>query len=274
MAKRKDLLLAWIEASIRYGGMFGPQEKIAYQQALGVSEPSVSRHQAEFVDRFEEACGNRQVFRRDQTGRVLGGKLSLTDEAILPETPVFPDMPDLERWLQDTLGGSGYFDEDIRRQIPKPSILRRVVQAIRHRSPLDIRYHSRSGEKSRSVSPHALVKIVGRIHMRAYDHATNEYRDFVLSRITDANSVLEGLTYVGSEHDNSWNKFQNVLIKKKNNLDDQNEISGVHLDFGLSSDGHRVIIKRSALINYLIDNLQEGFESPISVSVLKKNQPL
>jgi len=163
MAKRKDLLFAWIEASIRYGGVFGPQEKVAYQRTLGVSEPSVSRHQAAFVDRFEQACGNREIFRRDTTGRIFGGKLSLADDAILPETPVFPDMPGLERWLQDTLGGSGYFDEEIQRQTPKPWILRSVVQSIRYRHPLRITYHSRSGEGKRPLSPHALVKIAGRM---------------------------------------------------------------------------------------------------------------
>jgi hypothetical protein len=115
-----------------------------YRETFGVSEPSVSRHQEAFADAFESRVG--EVFVRDGNDRVRGGRLVLSGEASLPETPVFPRMPDLEQWLKDNLGGSGYVELEIRRQMSEPWIMRTVIQAIRSRNPLNITYYSRTSD--------------------------------------------------------------------------------------------------------------------------------
>jgi len=106
--------------------------------------------------------------------------------------------------------------------------------------------------------------------MRAYDHSKNEYRDFVLSRVTDVGLIKEGLSFVGPERDSAWNQFRNLRIRNKINPLDKNELKGIRLDFDLDVDGKRMITKRQAVINYLIDDIKDGFESPVFIESVKK----
>ena len=207
---------------------------------------------------------------RDARGRVGGGRLALKEKAEIPKEPVFPRMPNLDQWLRDNLGGSGYFEEDIRRSDPEPWIMRAVIRSIRSRTCLRIAYHSRSGEGKRLVSPHAIIRIAGRMHMRAYDHSINEYRDFVLSRITEATLIVDGSEYVNSKQDLSWFRFKTVVIEDKGVESGANLRLGVRLDFGLDQRGRRAVRAREPLLDYLIDNMSEGHSNPVHVYELKK----
>lgn len=208
---KRNVSFGWVEAALRYGGVFGAPEKIIYREIFGLSEPTVSRHQAEFEVLFEQACG--PVFVRDSEGRVQGGRLTLDENAALPETAVFPAMPSLERWLEDTLGGSAYFTEDLRRPDPDTTIMRPVVRAIRTETPLLITVMSLEDENSALVSPHAIFRIKGWLLMRAYVHLTSEYRDFVLARITRAALAPGSVPYVGPRLDDSWARISTVVTR-------------------------------------------------------------
>lgn len=262
------MFFGWIEASLRYGGVFGSAEKTTYRQVFGLSEGSVSRHQAEFEILFEEACG--KVFARDRGSRVQGGKLILEGHAELPEKPVFSTMPSLDRWLQENLGGSGYFEEDIRRRDPDLWILRPVIRSIRSRTPLSVAYHSRKADTNRVVSPHAIVRVKGRLHIRAYDHLSNDYRDFVLTRITKAALDPRAGKYVGAEKDIIWRRFSTIMIEDKGALDGEGTRTGVRLDFGLDKQGRRKVRVREALVSYHVDETSEGYSSPVTVRKIKQ----
>jgi hypothetical protein len=263
MALRENILFGWIEACIRYGGVFGPAEKVTYQEVFGFSEGSVSRHQAKFEILFEKTCG--AVFDRDSEGRVRGGRLALNEDAKIPQDPVFESMPDLKRWLHDNFGGSGYFEEEIRHREPDPWIMRPIIRSIRSRTPLLILYHSRSRQAERIVSPHAIIRIAGRMHMRAYDHSNNEHRDFVLTRITRAALIANGAEYVGADQDASWARIRHVVIEDKGLPSGEKSRRGIQLDFGLDGSGRRIVRVREPLVQYLIDEMNEGYSTPVRV---------
>lgn len=260
---KKNLSFGWIEACLRYGGVFGAAEKIVYRDIFGLSEPSVSRHQAEFEGLFEAACG--KVFVRDKDGRVQGGRLTLHDSAELPEAPVFAAMPSLDRWLQDNLGGSGYFEEDVRRHDPDPLIMRPVIRSVRTRTPLRITYHFPEGKGDRLVSPHAIIRINGLMHIRAYEHLTYEYRDFAITRITRAALAPGSVAYVGNELDDSWSRFRTVVIEDSRSAASENARTGVRLDLGLDEHGRRKVRVREALVPYQVDESGEGYSSPVII---------
>jgi len=100
--KGDETRFAWIEACLRYGGVFGAAEKVVYQQVFGVSEASVSRHQARFVELFEGELGD--VFVKDPGGRPVSGRLELREDAFLPQKPVFFKIPPLQLWLRQNFG--------------------------------------------------------------------------------------------------------------------------------------------------------------------------
>lgn len=256
-------MYGWIEAAVRYSGTFGPQEKVIYQQIFSVSEPTTSRHQAEFADQFEAAYG-ASVFSREADRRLSKGRLTLLEEATLPDTPVFEKMPPLERWLQDALGNR-YVEVEIRRSTPRQVIVRSVLQSIWSRAPLRILYHSRGGTRERVISPHAIVKAAGRLHVRAYDHLRNEARDFVLSRIETAILAAEGGRYVGVEHDRSWHQVRIVVIEARDYEADVVSRKGVALDFDLPTSGRRELRVRQPFLQYLVDEMDAGYKSPVRI---------
>jgi len=256
-------MYGWIEAAIRYAGAFGSQEKIVYQQIFDVSEPTTSRHQAEFAGQFEAAC-EAPVFKREADGRLSKGRLTLLEEVALPETPVFEKMPALERWLQDALG-TRYVEVDIRRSTPRQDIVRSVLQSIWSRVPLRILYHSRSGTRERAISPHAIVKAVGRLHVRAYDHLKNQHRDFVLSRIEMAIPTVHDGQYVDADQDKSWRRVRTVVIEARGSGADEAIRRGVALDFDLPASGRRELKVPEPFVQYLIDDVEEGYRSPVRI---------
>ncbi|NBN64793.1 WYL domain-containing protein [Pannonibacter tanglangensis] len=260
---RRGILFGWIEACLRYGGEFGASDKMIYRQIFGVSEGTVSRHQVEFAAAFEEECG--KVLQRDGNGRLVSGKLVLRMDANLPDQPVFPRMPTLQRWLQEALGSARYLEPEPLRQDPASWIVRTIVQAIRAKVPLRITYHSRKGVSERLTSVYALVHVVGRTHMRAFDHSKNQPRDFVLSRITDAYLSPGSVTYVGFEKDSEWGQMQTVVVSEKSNLVGNNDSDGVRLDYKLDETGRRKIKLNKTIIRYIIDEIDPGFESPVKI---------
>lgn len=254
----KDSYFCWIEACLQYGGKFGPSEKTIYCQRFGVSEPSASRHQAKFVEIYEAA--SNVTFARTAEGRLRGGKLVPLTE--LPEKPVFKEIPSLERWLEDCFGGVRFFNVEIPRRDPEPWILRAIIQSMRGKTPILIEYHSRSSDSRRIVSPHAIIKIVGRLHMRAFDHSRNDFADFVLSRVTAA-ALSEQTPFIGNESDNAWERFETVVVQAPEAP--EGAARGVQLDFALDTAGERRIRVRQPFVQYLIDDMDEGYAAPVRV---------
>lgn len=260
---RKSILFGWIEACLRYGGEFGASDKIIYRQIFGVSEGTVSRHQNEFAAAFEAECS--KVLQRDGSGRLVSGKLVLCADVKLPDQPVFVRMPTLQRWLQETLGSARYLEPEPLRQDPASWIVRTIVQAIRAKVPLRITYHSRKGVSERITSVYALVHVVGRTHMRAFDHSKNEPRDFVLSRITDAHLSPGSVTYVGVEKDSEWGQMQTVVVSERSDVTEKNDSDGVRLDYKLDESGQRKLKLNKTIIRYIVDEIYFGFESPVKI---------
>lgn len=262
-----DVRYGWIEASLRYAGRFGPREKVSYQDLFQVSAPSVSRHQDAVARTLEEICGV-QLFHRDANEHWLGGKLTLLPDARLPEKTVFSRVPSLGRWLQDAFEGVYFHNIEIQRSEPEPDIIRPIIRALEDRHTLEIQYRSRSGTSRREVSPHAIVKAAGRLHMRAWDHSKNEPRDFVLSRIQSVCLPHDGsTTYIDNTVDADWHNFVSVVIKERPSSD-PNTTLGVRMDFSLDASGCRKMRVRKALAPYIVDIDGEEFSAPITIGVL------
>lgn len=253
--------LGWIEAAIRYAGRFHAAEKRAYREIFGLSEPSVSRRQARFVDVFERACGHK-VFARSVAGRLQGGALCLKNDVVLPRQHVFARVPRAERWLEDALGQVRYQAFEITRADPDPDVLRAIVRAIQDKRSLGITYHSRRERSQRSISPHVIVKVAGRMHVRGWDHARNDYMDFVITRISQTFNVDDA--FVVRSHDKEWSNFADLIIEDL--MGQQSAVrEGIRRDFGLGNDGRRTLRVRKAITPYLVDDIDDGFESPVRI---------
>lgn len=269
MHRRVLQRMGWIEASLRFAGRFESGEKAAYMDRFGVGVAQVSHDQAWFAEEFNRRSGASVI-------EIQKGKPCIVQSARLPFEPVFT-MPSVTEWLQVTLGSSFHRVEAVRRAEPDPLILRSVVVAIRERTPLDIVYLSRSsGQSRRVVSPHVIVDVVDRLHLRAYDHARNRFSDFVLSRIQESRRADRSVSFVHPDRDEDWRRHVTIEIRAHADLDGE-RLQGVLRDFGLDERGRRSLKQRAAVAPYLVDEPADepretasGFDSPVSVHILGK----
>lgn len=140
-------------------------------------------------------------------------------------------------------------------RLPEKTVLAQIVRAIKGRWKLDIRYHSlsdREAEDRRRIEPHSLVHTGLRWHVRAYNEATFDFRDFVLSRITDA-ELIDEEAESSQQYDDDWVEYASVVLSPHPRLGEQKR-KNLALDYGSDDDSFKLQVRRS-LIGYLLQRL-------------------
>jgi hypothetical protein len=93
---------------------------------------------------------------------------------------------------------------------PDLDVLAAVTRAIYQECPLAIEYHSiSSGRTEREIVPFALIDNGLRWHVRAFDRKSQEFRDFVITRIKNPR-VLRGSPVAfqeSNDQDIQWNRI-------------------------------------------------------------------
>lgn len=132
-------------------------------------------------------------------------------------------------------------------------ILRSSLAAIRNRERIAIRYQSmhHPEPETRSISPHALVFDGVRWHLRSYCFRRQEFRDFVLSRISEVE--LESAGGVDPALDHSWHTEVAVQVGPAPHLS-ESQRNAITMDYGMSAGSIR-ISTREALLLYLLQQL-------------------
>lgn len=143
------------------------------------------------------------------------------------------------------------FESPSQLNAPSTHIVAVLTQAALNGKAVKIRYVSlSSGERSRTVIPHSIVDNGLRWHIRAYDCQSNEFRDFVISRIIKAElsdkTVSENQTILA---DKQWMRFVPLeLVPHPKNL---NHPKAIELDYSMTN-GKLSIEVRAALTGYLL----------------------
>ncbi|MBT9613840.1 MAG: WYL domain-containing protein, partial [Burkholderiales bacterium] len=140
-------------------------------------------------------------------------------------------------------------------RLPNPQVLAQITRAICGHKKLQVSYRSlsdRDSQEQRILEPHALVDTGIRWHVRAYSDATYDFRDFVLSRFTQA-SCLNEPAESNVEFDDDW--VEMVCLKLGPHADlDAPKRESLLLDYGASGDVIEINVRR-ALIGYVLQRL-------------------
>lgn len=130
-----------------------------------------------------------------------------------------------------------------------PETLRIILQAIRAKTCIKVRYQSISGSEAvwRQLSPHALGSDGMRWHVRAWCHFRKKYRDFVFARILEIEKINEP-TYP-ADQDWQWNEIIKAKIGPNPKLT-EGERKAIELDYGMK-DGALEIEIRLSLWRYM-----------------------
>jgi hypothetical protein len=140
-------------------------------------------------------------------------------------------------------------------RLPGQQVLAQITRAMRGRRKLRVNYRSLSGRESqapRILEPHTLVNSGIRWHVRAYSEETFDFRDFVLSRITQA-ECLNDQAESGEQYDDDWVEMECLKLGPHAKLDEQRRAS-LLLDYGGQGEVIEVKVRR-ALIGYVLQRL-------------------
>ena len=140
-------------------------------------------------------------------------------------------------------------------RLPGHRVLAQTLRAIKQRNKLQVSYHSlseRDSRQQRVIEPHALVNTGTRWHLRAYNEESYDFRDFVLSRLADA-EMLDEPAESSAQYDEDWTESITLQLAPHPGLGARQRAS-LLLDYQ-SQDGRIEIPVRRALIGYLLQRL-------------------
>ena len=140
-------------------------------------------------------------------------------------------------------------------RLPGQHTLAQITRAIHGRRKLRVSYRSLSnrGRGARRVlEPYTLIDTGLRWHVRAYSDDTCDFRDFVLSRVMEA-QCLETAAESSEQYDDDWVEQVNLKLAPHSGLDAARRES-LLLDYGASGGVIEVGVRR-ALLGYLLQRL-------------------
>ncbi len=140
-------------------------------------------------------------------------------------------------------------------RLPSPQTLAQITRAIHGRRKLRIGYRSLSDREShgrRVIEPHTLVNTGLRWHVRAYNEASCDFRDFVLSRVMEA-ECLDMPAESGEQYDDDWVETVSLRLAPHGGLDAMKRES-LLLDYGASGEVIELKVRR-ALLGYVLQRL-------------------
>lgn len=158
----------------------------------------------------------------------------------------------------------------------KSEVLRALIKNILENKQIEIKYQSLKEESpsQRRISPHSLVNIGYRWHVRAFDYSKKEYRDFVLHRILSAKTTRDNGR--PSCEDKDWNDEATLQIAP-NPLASDGQKNVIAKEYGMKNLNGQWILtlttKRCA-VPYIAQQLRLD-ETPSSLSknpVILKNK--
>ena len=142
----------------------------------------------------------------------------------------------------------------------RPAVLRPVLQACREGKRVEIEYASLANPEPefRVIQPHTVVHTGYRWHVRAWCEKNGDFRDFVLSRISDRPElVLPGDR--GAEDDEAWRTRVVVRLGPDPRLSPPQQAL-IERDYGMKrrgmEHGELRLETRGALVGYLLQQLR------------------
>ena len=249
--------LAYIEFRLFFLGRVGRQNLI---ERFGIASAAATRDFA----LYREACPDNIAFEGSSKTYVLADGF----------TPAFP--PNVERVLmtlsQGFGDGLGYVENPLlpcetpfRLNRPSVDVLAPVTRAIYQQKVLQLRYfsHANEGMAEREIVPFALANNGLRWHIRAFDRKSQEFRDFVFTRMEAAQLLVDSspAKYERQDQDNQWNRIVELDIVPH---PDRKHPEVTERDYGMV-DGVLHLEVRAAMVGYVLRQWQVDCSADHSV---------
>jgi hypothetical protein len=235
--------LAYVELRVRFIGEIRRQDLVS---RFGIQSAAATRDLA----LYKELAPNNIEYDPKGKSYVTGGDFRAVFD--YPAERVLA-------WLSQGFGDGepvplkAWVASEIPTRITHPDLdtLASVTRAIHQRSPLKIRYYSiSSGRSDREIVPFALLDNGLRWHVRAFDRKSQEFRDFVITRIKhpqvlkDEKPALHEL----SDQDIQWTRIVELDLVPH---PDQPRPEITEMDYSMQ-DGSLHLKLRAATAGYIL----------------------
>lgn len=244
--------LQYIEIMAWYAGMVARSD---VARAFGISDAAATKD----LKLYGDLAPNNLVYQPGVFGFVPAGAFraafaDLSPAAALPV--IAANLAEMGGpYGNDLIYGLATESLPLPTRLPSQQVLAQITRAMRGRKKLRVSYHSLSGrvaQEQRVLEPHTLVNTAIRWHVRAYNEETYDFRDFVLSRITDAECLSEAAES-SVDYDDDWIERVSLKLSPHAGLDEQKRAS-LLLDYG-ADDGAIEVNVRRALLGYVLQRL-------------------
>lgn len=235
--------LAFVELRVRFIGEIRRQDLVS---RFGIQSAAATRDLALYK---ELASGNIDY---DSKGKsyVLGPDFH----------PVFDFPPDrVLSWLTQSFGDGepvrlkAWITSETPSRLTQPDldVLASVTRAIHQECPLVIEYYSiTSGRAEREIVPFALLDNGSRWHVRAFDRKSQEFRDFVITRIKNP-VVMKGTKVQPHEQSNQDIQWTRIVELELVPHPDQPRPEITEMDYSMDSGVLRMKL-RAATAGYIL----------------------
>ena len=263
--------LEFIDFRLFWDGRFN-RKHMADTFGISVQQASVDIGQYEKVapdnlayDPGEKAYKRTEHFRPafvgDRIERYLLQLVAIENQWMSPDETWFDAIPPLE---VVTLG----------RRATDPTVLLRVLEAVRNRLEIDIEYASLTGstQPSRTIAPHALAHSAERWYVRSWSRDHNDFRDYNLNRI----HLVAGSrpSSIDPTLDFEWVHQINLVIRPNPDLSEERQAS-VATELGMT-DGRLIHPCRLSLSFYFMSqynlDVEPGMLEPAKQQIVLDNR--
>jgi len=244
--------LAYIETKAYYTGIVSRSD---VAKTFAMSDPAATKD----LKQYNQLTPGNLIYKQSVFGFVPADSFhpvfsDLEPAAILPLIASNSPAPWLATQGQSIFGiPSSTLPHPTR--LPHRKIVAQLTRAIQQNRKLSIVYaslHNQKYEQQRIIEPHSIVNTGLRWHARAYNEENFDFRDFVLSRILEA-QLVEQPAESGMEYDEDWMETLTLEFAPHPGLSARQQLN-LHVDF--SEDGKTIQLEvRRALIGYALRSL-------------------
>ena len=137
----------------------------------------------------------------------------------------------------------------------KHQVEQMIIRSLLNTLTIKVQYWSVSSGKNtwRDLSPTSLGHDGYRWHARAWCHENEDYRDFVLSRISSVKKSTS--SYPELPADKAWETIETVLLKPNSKLP-ENAKRAIEMDYGIRKNGTLKLKVRQAMREYLLAHMR------------------
>lgn len=235
--------LAFVELRVRFIGEIRRQDLVS---RFGIQSAAATRDLALYKELAPDNINYDTKGKSYVTGNAFKALFDFPPERVLA-------------WLSQGFGDGepvplkAWVTSEIPSRITQPDLetLACVTRAIQQQSPLKIRYHSiSSGQSDREIVPFALLDNGLRWHVRAYDRKSQEFRDFVITRIKQP-SVMKGAPIEANERSDQDIQWTRIVELDLVPHPDQPRPEITEMDYGMHGGALRMKL-RAATAGYIL----------------------